>query len=467
MRPLELLVIAAGAAGLLVSLAPSVVPSILLRLVPPVALLTAVVQLLVERPRWQLVPAYALAVVVAAGSAWRGRNGATADLGQRARWTAAAVGVAWLGVAVSLPLLMPIFRFPIPRGPHGVGTLTYSWVDERRLDPFDGGRHRELMVQLWYPATPSPSAPRAPYLDDPAALEPLARLLRLPPFVLGHLGLVRTNAVRGAPAVDGVPSFPVLIFSPGRGGYRQHDTLLVEALASSGYVVAAIDHPGAAAGVDFPDGRRVTFDARMADDVFVDGMVGALAEDVRFVVAQLEALNRSDPSGVLSRRLDLDRLGVLGLSLGGEVAAEACLREPRLRACLAMDVWMPPTVVASGLNQPLLLLTRDAASMRLEGWSPAAVARTLGTMRAVLRRSPGSVWLLQEPGMFHADFSDASLFSPLTRRLGITGPIDPARAREVVAGVSTAFFDAQLRGRSGALDGLTARFPELLVERSH
>jgi pimeloyl-ACP methyl ester carboxylesterase len=195
-------------------------------------------------------------------------------------------------------------------------------------------------------------------------------------------------------------------------------------------------------------------------------MVGALAGDVLFVVARLEALNRFDPAGVLTGRIDLERLGVLGLSLGGAVAAEACRTEPRLRACLAMDVWMPAAVVDSGLRQPTLLLTRDAATMDREGWSPAAVARTLGTMRALLPRLRGGGWLVQAPGMFHADFSDASLYSPLTRRLGITGPIAPTRAREVLTTVTTSFFDAQLRGRPDALAGLGERFPELLIERS-
>jgi hypothetical protein len=57
----------------------------------------------------------------------------------------------------------------------------------------------------------------------------------------------------------------VLIFSHGRGGYRQHNTMQVEELVSHGYIVAAIDHPYAATGVVFPDGRIAAFDPRMFD----------------------------------------------------------------------------------------------------------------------------------------------------------------------------------------------------------
>jgi hypothetical protein len=60
-------------------------------------------------------------------------------------------------------------------------TLTYHWVDAGRPEVFtaDPNDHRELIVRVWYPAQPSPSAPRAPYVQDAGALAPgLARLAR-------------------------------------------------------------------------------------------------------------------------------------------------------------------------------------------------------------------------------------------------------------------------------------------------
>ena len=92
-------------------------------------------------------------------------------------------------------------------------------------DPND---RRELMMQIWYPAKGAPSSPRAPYVQNAAVVAPLARLLRLPEFTFGHLKYVTTNAIPSAPVADGEANFPVLIFSHGRGGYRQHNTLQVE-----------------------------------------------------------------------------------------------------------------------------------------------------------------------------------------------------------------------------------------------
>lgn len=364
-------------------------------------------------------------------------------------------------------MIFPVFRFPKPGGPYGIGTLTYHWVDPGRLESFTANPNdrRELMVQIWYPAKVDPSSPRAPYVPNPGALAPLARLLHWRPFIFRPLKYITTNAIESAPVAHGESNFPVLICSHGRSGFRQENTRLFEELVSHGYVVAAIDHPYAASGVVFPDGRRATFDTRMLDRTFVDSKIQYLAQDTIFTLNQLGVLNHSDPRGILTGRLDLQRVGVFGLSLGGEVSAEACLLEPRFRACLVMDVWMPADVVRAGLKQPTMWLTRDARTMQLEGWTRADIDETLTTMRTVFESLPGDGYFVQVPGMFHQNFSDASFFSPLTSWLGVTGPIDGRRAQDITSTYSLAFFDLHLKGRPEVLlTGPAQQYPEVLFE---
>ena len=174
-----------------------------------------------------------------------------------------------LGLAVSiiLPEVIPVFRFPPPTGPYGIGTVTYHWVDADRPEVFtaDPDDRRELMVQIWYPAEGNRSSPRAPYIPDADVVAPaIARLIKLPEFILGHLKYVTTNAVASAPVADDQPRYPVLVLLVGLGGYRQVYTFQVEQLVSHGYIVAAIDHPYAAAMVVFPDGRKVACNLRIA-----------------------------------------------------------------------------------------------------------------------------------------------------------------------------------------------------------
>ena len=393
-----------------------------------------------------------------------------------------AIGLGVLGVTVSiaLPILFPIFRFPQPTGPYGIGTMTYHWIDVERRELFstDPNVHRELMVQIWYPAQANSSASHVPYLPHPEVLASTAHLMHVPPFIFGHLKYALTLALPSAPVASGEARYPVLVFLSGRGGYRQSNTFQVEELVSHGYIVAAIDQPYAASGVIFPDGRLVPMDPRMFDPArpghptFYDrmirgyaGVIPYLAQDVVFALDRLAALNLADPNRQLTGRLDLQHEGIFAVSLGGIVASEACLREPRLRACLLMDAYMPADVVNAGLHQPIMWLSRGAESMKLEGWAQADINETQDTMRAVFERLQGAGYIVRIRGMFHPNFSDAPLFSPLASWIGLTGPIDGARGQSTVNAYSLAFFDRHLNGRQEALlEGPTEQYSEVILE---
>lgn len=434
---------------------------------------TAAIQVLLEGMRWQMVPAYALGGVFAVvGLVVPARRHERTTSGTRSRRLYTGVGVvtAVLALAVSavLPAVVPVFRFPPPTGPYGIGTVSYHWVDTGRPEVFtaDPHDHRELVVQIWYPARVDASAPRAAYVPDSQALVPLARLIGLPGFALSHLEHVTTNAVQGAPVADGARTYPLLVLATGRGGYRQYNTLGVEELVSRGYVIAAIDHPYSDAAVVFPDGRVASLDQRMLDRGFVDSIVPFLARDALFTLDRVTSLNQADSQGVLTGRIDLTRVGLFGLSLGGEITAEACRLDPRFTACLPIDVWMPPSVVDVGLDKPTMWITRDAATMRLEGWTEPDIARTLDTMRAVYAELRADGYFVQVPGMFHPDFGDTQLLSPLLRPMGITGPMNGERAHAIVNAYTTAFFDRHVKGvPSPLLDGPAKEYPDVIFDK--
>src|SRR5215212_4227690 len=168
MRPLEILLSLANLLAFLVLAVPRLPRAVpWVRHLAPIALPIAGAQVLVEGPRWQMVPAYALAglffvvwllryVTPAGGPARQKRTNRLA--------VGLAVGLGVLGLAISivLPIMLPVFRFPHPSGPYEIGTLTYHWVDADRPEVFtaDPGDRRELMVQIWYPAEEDPSSPR-------------------------------------------------------------------------------------------------------------------------------------------------------------------------------------------------------------------------------------------------------------------------------------------------------------------
>jgi predicted dienelactone hydrolase len=440
-----------------------------------IALLLAVAQVLIEGPRWQMVPAYVLTGLFFL--LWLLQNIARA-VGPAPNWLsiglAVGLGLLALALSIALPMVFPMFGFPPPSGPYQIGTLTYHWVDANRQELFSADPHarRELMVQIWYPAKGDSSSPRASYVQHPEALASALRLLHLPEFLFGHFKYVTTHAIPSAPVADEEPSYPVLIFLSGRGGYRQSNTFQIEELVSHGYIVADIDQPYAAAGVVFPDGRLLAMDPRMYDPAhvghpaFFDRAIPFLAQDGTFTLEQLAALNQTDPNGILTERLDLQRAGIFGVSLGGIVSGEACRLERRLRACLVMDAFMPADVVHSGLQQPTMWMSRDAQTMQREGWAQADIDETQTSMRAVYERLPRDGYLVLVPGIFHPDFTDAPLFSPLASLLGLSGRLDAQRAHSIINAYSLAFFERHLKGRPpGLLDRPSEHYPEVRFER--
>ena len=321
-------------------------------------------------------------------------------------------GLAVIGstFAIVLSLAFPVFRFPHPTGPYEIGTLTYHWVDESRAEIFtaDSNDRRELMVQIWYPAKAGSLKPKMPYLQNAdIVMANFAKILHKPEFIFRNFEYVTTNASASVSVADGEPSYPLLLFLEGAAGFRQMNTFQVEELVSQGYVVVAIDQPGTAAVVAFPDGHQIAGlpvvqmqalirpsymagqeKAVLNGKELIEGsIIPYLTQDVTFVLNQLSELNRADPNQILTGRLDMQRVGAFGVSLGGIVVAEACRVESRLSACLMMDAPMPIVVVQFGLSRPSMWMTRDAETMRLErrrsgGWPENEISAHLTGMRA-------------------------------------------------------------------------------------
>lgn len=475
---------------------------------PLLAGLIAVAQVLVEGPRWQLLPAYALTVLFTL--VWFGRNiASTHDRSKpnrkQATVTVVARGMGALGllVAAALPVLMPVFRFARPSGPYAIGTVTYHWIDSSRAEAFAASpnERRQLVVQIWYPAPADATAPSARYMPDADVVtNAFARLQGKPAFLFRHLEYVTTNAMSSVPAALDQPRYPVLLFLEGATGFRQMNTFQVEHLVSHGYIVVAIDQPGAAAAVVFPDGHQAAsltvpqFREMVRPSYMPSGMAAPqdgvllpngtrlrdnsiipyLAQDVSFTLDRLSALNHADPRGILEGKLDNQRVGAFGVSLGGVIVGDACRLDARLRACLVMDAAMSHVVVKAGLQQPAMWITRDAASMRLErrragGWPEAEIEAHQTSMRAVYDGLLGDGYFVRVPGMFHSNFTDVPRWSPLARRVGLAGPIDAQRAHGIINAYSLAFFDKHLLGRQVALlDGAAKHDPDVDFEsRKH
>src|SRR5262245_55415368 len=233
----------------------------------------------------------------------------------------------FLCLFVYLAVVRSAAAFVLPTLPTGVtvGTTRFVWVDETRSDPTRSSGPRRVIPQLWYPAAAA-AGTAAPYVME---LDALASQMR-ETFEIERdtLAQIVTGATQDAPMASGSEKYPLVIFSHGLGMPRSLYTTYVRALAASGYVVVAIDHPGMGL-VAFPDGDVVRpYDPwvkpapglrdrseAQRDEYWKPGRM-QLSLDQRFVIDQVGRLAAPKSGSRFAGRIDMTKIAMAGHSDG-------------------------------------------------------------------------------------------------------------------------------------------------------
>ncbi|MFI6171937.1 alpha/beta hydrolase family protein [Nocardia sp. NPDC051052] len=377
--------------------------------------------------------------------------------------SAAALVAGSTGFSGASPVGVTVL--PRPGGQSPVGTTTLHLVDAARPDPFKPERSRELMVSVFYPAAQIDKYPRAHYASTVLIPELEKRYgIELP-------GLL-TNSYSGAPALAG-SAYPVVLFTPGAGVSRVESTGLAEDLASRGYVVVTIDHTYEAQLVEFPGGRLVQSAPMPAFDKetrhrFAD----ARMLDVQLVLNSLTGLARGEnpdaehrdlPSG-LDRALDLDRIGLIGHSLGGFTAVESMHDDRRIDAAIDLDGQIGidedfGRAATDGVDRPVLVLTSQQIN---------EVGDAAPSLDAFWHHGTGWKRQLMLRDSAHYDFTDMPALVPEIARAAAKryiGPLPADRATTLVRTYVAAMFDKFLRDRSGTVLDQPPTDPEVVVDR--
>ncbi|WP_433346856.1 alpha/beta hydrolase family protein [Microtetraspora malaysiensis] len=386
-------------------------------------------------------------------------------------------GLAVLMLAVSLPVAgadagSPIgVSLPAPGGPYPVGTVAMRLVDRSRPDPLVAAKpYRELMISLWYPAVAG-GGPLAPHMAPLAAADWDRH--SAPPLGIAKGAVAwaatRTHARVGAPVEPRAGKLPVVLFGSGDGGPRTLGTTLVEDLASRGYLVVTVDHTYEADQVEFP-GRRLVralpLPAKLTPKVIAKLLAKharARLADMRYVLGQVTALAHGRPiGGKLPEGMlgapDASRVGVLGQSLGGSVAAQLTRDDARVDAGVNLDGAYVGPVATRGVTRPFLQLAAETHTRDSEpSW------------KSFWRASTGWKRELRFKGAAHGSFTDLQPLLPqIAAKLpkvplaDYVGTIEPGRSVAAQRAYVGAFFDLHQRGKPTHLfEGPDTRFPEV------
>jgi dienelactone hydrolase len=305
--------------------------------------------------------------------------------------TTAVVALLTGAATVSIPTCADAATAGAARRSYAVGIHTETLVDRQRSTPANGTVRahpgRTLGVTIFYPALGRRGAPPA----------------------------------RGAqPARSGGP-YPLVVFAPGFGTDPDLGTYqgLLEAWASSGYVVAATLFPLTMS--DAPGGPD------LSDYVHQPG-------DLSFVVTQLLKAS-ARRHGLLAGLLDPREVGAAGHSLGGVtvlgLVANTCCRDKRIKAAVVMSgdaLSFPHGRTDYRAAPPLLLVDGDA--------DPSVpYASSVTTFNDAIAPK----------GLLTVEGGDHD------------SPVDPSgRAFDSVVRTTTDFFDRYLKGQKAALTRLYA-----------
>lgn len=249
---------------------------------------------------------------------------------------------------------------------------------------------------------------------------------------------------------------PVVLFSHGLGGSCDNNPYLGNHWAKRGYIVVFIQHPGSDDAVwkeKLPEQRMGAMKQAASLENFM-----SRTKDIPVVIDALTAWN-ADKTNPLHDRFDLKHIGMSGHSFGavttqsvaGQSAAggKISFAEPRLSAAVMMSPSPPalgdPAMAFSSIKIPCLLMTGTLDD------SPIGNSKAADRLQVFPNLTNAPAWRVVFDKATHMSFGERDLRG--NSEMG-------NRYHKPILALTTAFWDAQLRGDKAAkawLNGADAR----------
>nr|WP_276562413.1 hypothetical protein [Hoeflea prorocentri] len=357
------------------------------------------------------------------------------EAGRAAGFIGAGVGILFLATSTVLSLGLPVRTLPAPDGPGkaGVVTINREYIPDSDADG-DPAQIRRLQLKVWYPAAIEDGKEfgRETVWSEFNSAEYFSAIER---FFTAYLKNMKTHSFLSPPMAVGGTDRPVLIYNHALLSIASDSFLLMESLASHGYVIIAIRHKDqrgeyALLHDDLSDeekakevenfkklgGKDLERDERSAvslqvyrDNNTLPVIVKRRAKDTGFVLDNLDSILKDIPGCTEGRCADNQRIGIVGLSLGGAVATEFCKADPRCAAAVNLDGGIFGTNIEVPVQVPYLMLYSE----RNEGGNDFAKTGADETYEDYTIS-----------GAEHLNFADASVVLPGLRYIRLLGSID-------------------------------------------
>jgi hypothetical protein len=155
------------------------------------------------------------------------------------------------------------------------------------------------------------------------------------------------------------------------------------------------------------------------------------AEDIKYLMNELLNINETDR--LLKGKLDVDRIGVFGMSMGGIATNEVCISDKRVKAGISIDGGIYGTVLVSDIITPFLFIN----SQRYAGFGNLFIRKVNNESYSITLKNSD-----------HYNFSDYA-FYPVINQSQI-GTIDPAIPIKMMNKIIVLFFDKYVKNKKVA-----------------
>ncbi|XP_073442664.1 platelet-activating factor acetylhydrolase isoform X1 [Dendrobates tinctorius] len=352
---------------------------------------------------------------------------------------------------------------PQGKGPHTVGCT----------DLMTDHTIQGIFLRLYYPCVDSDDYEEAVWIPRREYYLGIADMLNLNRTMMDaifsyYFGSVKCPAKMNAPFRLG-EKYPLVIFSHGLGAFRTLYSTFCIALASQGFVVAAVEHRDESASATFYFRERSSADTCQGDEerepmeeVWLYKKTpkpGADEFPLRFEQVQKRAdeclraldlvldINAGKPVtnalpsnfdwSSLKDSIDVQKVAVAGHSFGAATAIKALGRDSRFRCGVALDSWMFPLrdEIFSTIHQPVLFVNSEKFQwvdniLLMKKMDSTSVERKMITIK----------------GSVHQSFPDFTFLTGylIGKIFKLKGEIDPYVGMDIINNVTLAFLQRHL-----------------------
>jgi hypothetical protein len=187
-----------------------------------------------------------------------------------------------------------------------------------------------------------------------------------------------------------------------------------------------------------------------------------MIKDASFVLSAL--LDKDQEAGRFAKRIDAQRIGMFGHSLGGAAALGIGRVDHRFRACANMDGYPFGRIPIEGLHQPsLMLLQRPGEPIHI---SDQMRFERDSLWSAIISKQRTDAYIATIKGTSHFSFSDLPFLVPDSLMIRNGATITPQLGHEIVTHILRVFFSKYFNdAKDVSLEDIAKIYPDVIFER--